>query len=245
VIPDCPECKAFQKPILSVGSEAFIHWTECHDRIQAICREARDAGALCWSMTIRGSTHLSPTDFAVLYPNWMLLLMKTVVNPKRAIHLTVYSALDFLKITLPTQQTRSDSREQLLSNADCETKALFDHRPDDERIATRLFIPDESSLRLEYFFDRYNRRRNRDPSVPTDASGKPLVGLVNWGAGMEIFVRQSPKQEDVEAYMRRAGGQCVVGSASPTVRRISCRNPLLAVPGLSCRSRSAEDQWKL
>jgi platelet-activating factor acetylhydrolase len=150
-MPDCPECSTFQKPILSVGSEAFMHWTECHERILAMCREARDAGALCWSMTIRGSTHLSQTDFAVLYPNWMSLLMKTMVNSKRAIHLTVYSALEFLKITLPTQQTRFNSREQLLSTADPETKALFDHQPDEKSIATRLFIPDEFSLRLRNF----------------------------------------------------------------------------------------------
>jgi platelet-activating factor acetylhydrolase len=208
-LPDSPECNRFQKPTLSVGSEAFMHWTECHERIQQICREARNSGALCWSMTIKGSTHLSQTDFAVLYPNWMSLMMKTMVNPKRAIHLTIYSALEFLKITLPPQQTRFDaSKEQLLSSAvDSETKALFDHRPDDKFIATRLFIPDEFSLRLRGFIKRYNRWGNRDPNLPTDASGKPLVGLVNWGAGKEMFVHLSPRREDMEAYMRRAGGQ--------------------------------------
>ncbi|KAK0657421.1 platelet-activating factor acetylhydrolase, isoform II-domain-containing protein [Cercophora newfieldiana] len=210
VMPESsPECNAFQKPILSIGSEAFMHWTECHDRIQQICREARDSGAVCWSLTIRGSTHLSQTDFAVLYPNWISLLMKTLVNPKRAIHLTVYSALEFLKITLPTEQTRFDaSREQLLSKADSETKALFDHRPDEKFIATRLFIPNEFSLRVRGFLRRFDRwKRNRDQGVPTDASGKPLVGLVSWGAGKEMFVHLSPRQEDMEAYMKRAGEQ--------------------------------------
>ncbi|KAK0631910.1 platelet-activating factor acetylhydrolase, isoform II-domain-containing protein [Immersiella caudata] len=187
-----PVLKTFQKPILSVGSEAFMHWTECYERIQQICREARDVGALCWSMTIKGSTHISQTDFA------------------RAIHLTIYSALEFLKITLPPQRTKFDaSKEQLLSNAaDPETNALFDHRPKDHKfIAARLFIPDEFSLRIRGFIKRCNRWGNRDPNLPTDASGKPLVGPVNWGAGKDMLVHMAPEQEDMEAYMRRAGGQ--------------------------------------
>jgi len=207
-MPESPAaCNTFQKLILAVGSEAFMHWADCHDRIQQICREARDAGALCWSMTIRGSTHLSQTDFAVLYPNWISLLMKTMVNPKRAIHLTVYSALEFLKITLPAQQTRfNSSKEQPLSNADFETKALFDHRQDTKFIATRLKIPHEFSLRLRGFLKRFDHWwGNRDPSLPTDASGKPLRGLLNWGAGRKMFVHLSPKKEDIEAHMKRAG----------------------------------------
>jgi len=130
------------------------------------------------------------------------------LNHKRAIHLTVHAALEFLKITLPVQQTRFYSREQLLKNADSETKALFDHRPQKEKfIATRLFIPNEFSLRLRGAFGRYHRWGNQDPGLPTDASGKLLVGLVNWGAGKELFVHQSPKQEELEAYMRRAAVQ--------------------------------------
>ncbi len=31
-----------QKPILSLGSEAFMHWKENYDRVESICREARD-----------------------------------------------------------------------------------------------------------------------------------------------------------------------------------------------------------
>jgi platelet-activating factor acetylhydrolase len=195
--PERTEKEAVRKPVLSIGSEAFMHWTENFDRVEQICQEARAAGALCWMTTIRGSTHLSQTDLAVLYPNWMSLLMKTIVNPKRAISLTVHSALEFLKVVLPRQQTRFTrawADEQLLTNADSETKVLSDHRPDDKRVAARLKIPNEFSLRLRNGF-----------RVPTDASGRPMKGLVNWGAGNEIWCHQSPGRDLVDQYMRRNG----------------------------------------
>ncbi|KAK3394230.1 platelet-activating factor acetylhydrolase, isoform II-domain-containing protein [Podospora didyma] len=193
------EEKRIQKPILSVGSEAFMFWKENFDRIEKICREARAAGALCWMTTIRGSTHLSMTDFAVLYPNWMSLLMKTIVNSKRAIYLTVHSALEFLEITLPPQQTRFNEAwadEQLLNRTSSETKVLFDHQPTEKYVAARLKIPNEFALRLRLWC-----RRSKDPSLPRDPSGKPLRGLLNWGAGEEIWVHLSPDEADVERYM--------------------------------------------
>ncbi|KAK0731148.1 platelet-activating factor acetylhydrolase, isoform II-domain-containing protein [Lasiosphaeris hirsuta] len=204
--PESTEQDRLKKPILSVGSEAFMHWKENHDRVETMCREARTSGAPCWMVTIRGSTHLSQTDFAVLYPNWTSLLMKTIVNPKRAIHLTAHSALEFLKTTLPSYQTRFNNNseawagERLLSKATSGTKVLSDHRPDDKFVATRLKIPHEFSLRLKGLVSRL---RSQDPSVPTDTSGKPLVGLLNWGAGNEIWVHQSPTPNDVNHYMKQ------------------------------------------
>ncbi|KAM7192269.1 platelet-activating factor acetylhydrolase [Rhypophila sp. PSN 637] len=193
------------KPILSIGSEAFMHWAENFDRVRSICREARRASsassgggsAHVWMTTIRGSTHLSQTDFAVLYPNWMSLLMKTIVNPQRAIYITVHSALEFLKVTLPDEQTRFNQHwadEQLLLNSSSAAAS----RRDDKWVAARLKIPNEFSLRLRSWWSRRRWSLQRvassddDPNVPRDASGKPLAGLLNWGAGKEIWVHLSP-----------------------------------------------------
>ncbi|KAK3335405.1 platelet-activating factor acetylhydrolase, isoform II-domain-containing protein [Cercophora scortea] len=181
-----------KKPLLSVGSEAFMHWKDNFDRVERICKDTRTSGALCWMTTIRGSTHLFPTDFALLYPNWMSLLMKTIVNPRRAISLTVHSALEFLKITLPPHQTRFShawADEELLRHADdSETQVLYDHRPDDKWVAARLKIANEFSLRLRSWLPW----RKQDAGVPRDASGKPLAGLLNWGPGKEVWVHLSP-----------------------------------------------------
>ncbi|KAK4035387.1 platelet-activating factor acetylhydrolase, isoform II-domain-containing protein [Parachaetomium inaequale] len=193
--PECTEQKSVHKPVLSIGSEAFMHWAENFHCVEQVCNEARAAGTLSWMTTIRGSTHLSQTDFAVLYPNWMSLLIKTIVDPERAIYLTVHSALEFLKLTLPATQTRFAGEwadEQLLSRADSETKVVSDHRPDDKWVAARLKIPNEFSMRLRSL-------------LPWNASLASPKALVNQGVGNGMWCHQSPGRDSVERYMRRNG----------------------------------------
>lgn len=62
----------------------------------------------------------------------MSLLMKTIVDPERAIYLTVHSALEFLQLTLPPQQsafTKGWAGEQLLRNAELETELCVRSSP--------------------------------------------------------------------------------------------------------------------
>ncbi|KAK4659052.1 hypothetical protein QC762_106890 [Podospora pseudocomata] len=201
--PESTERERLRKPILSIGSEAFMHWTENFERVERICHEARDGGAPCWMTTIRGSTHLSQTDFAVLYPKWMSVFMKTIVSPKRAIYLTVHSALEFLKITLPPQQTRfkkSWADDQLLSKADPGMEIELDNRPNDKWVAARLRIPHEFRQRL-----KRTVKPKKKSNVPRDASGKPLKGLVSWGFGQEIWCHQRPEQDVLDRYMEENG----------------------------------------
>ncbi|KAK4192798.1 putative acetylhydrolase [Podospora australis] len=202
--PESSERERLQKPVLSIGSEAFMDWTENFERVEKICREVRDGGSLCWMTTIRGSTHLSQTDFAILYPNWMSVLMKTIVNPKRAIYLTVCSALEFLKITLPPEQTRfsaSWTDEQLLKKMDEVAEVEHLYRPKDKWMAVRLKIPNEFSLRMK----KMVRRSKKGDDVPRHASGKPLRGLINWGAGEEFYCHLYPERELVDQYTREHG----------------------------------------
>ncbi|KAL2136269.1 hypothetical protein VTI74DRAFT_4504 [Chaetomium olivicolor] len=187
-LPECPEQQPVHKPVLSIGSEAFMHWAENFACIEQLCQEARAAGTLCWMTAIRGSTHLSQTDFAVLYPNWMSWFMKTMVTPERAIYLTVHSVLEFLKLTQPGAQTsfaRVWTGEKLLNVADPETKVVSDHRPDDKWVAARLKIPNEFSMRVRGML-------RRSPN-----------GVVDQGAGSEIWCHQSPGVDTMERYMRR------------------------------------------
>jgi platelet-activating factor acetylhydrolase len=188
-----------RKPILSIGSEAFMHWQENFDRVEEICREGRDQGALCWQMTIRGSTHLSQTDFAVLYPNWMALFLKTLVNPRRALFLTITSVLEFLRFTLPSEQrSRFETAwpsEHLLETTASDTKVTFDHRPDDKWIAARLKIEKEFSLRLNYWV-RWPRRcrakREARRTVPMHKAA-PLGGLIDWDREIWMHLRPDVK----------------------------------------------------
>lgn len=188
-----------RKPILSIGSEAFMHWQENFDRVEAICREGLDQGVLCWQMTIRGSTHLSQTDFAVLYPNWMALLVKTLVNPRRALFLTITSILEFLRFTLPARQrSRFETawpNEHLLETVTSDTLVSSDHRPDDKWIAARLRIEREFSLRLSYWVRwrrRWREKRQARKTIPTSRAA-PLGGLINWDS--EIWMHLRPEIE--------------------------------------------------
>lgn len=197
---DSSEEHKIQKPILALGSEAFMHWKDNFERVEKLCLEARNAGVPSWMTTIRGSVHLAAADFAVLYPNWMSLLMKSLVNPKRAIQLHVESALEFFRMTLPEQHHSRFSRawpfeEGLLTTtAGAANEVSFDFRPNEKWVAARLKIPHEFKLRVRSWA---KRRIQPGPDIPRDGRGKPLAGLVNWGAGNEIWVHISPDKEEV------------------------------------------------
>ncbi|KAI1384148.1 platelet-activating factor acetylhydrolase [Hypoxylon trugodes] len=188
--------QSLSKPLLAINSEAFMHWPENFQRLSDIAREARDGGALCWMMTIKGSTHLSQTDFAILYPHWMSLLMKTMVNPRRAVYLTVNSSLEFLNRALPPEYTTGNC---WVDEGILQTKLLLAkelphmHRPDDKWMASRLRIPNELWLRITRWF----RRTPKTAMVATDINGKPLVGLMSFELGSEVWMHLSPHQDEL------------------------------------------------
>lgn len=226
--PAAPEAKPgsdqrITKPLLSIGSEAFMYWTENMDRISDICKEAKDDGALCWMLTVRGSTHLSQTDFAVLYPKAMSNIIKTLVHPLRGIHLTVASSLEFLKLVLPRQRTATYDTsgwvdEGLLKMNYPDSEIPSEHKPSDKWIAARLKIDNELQLRMQGWWAR-RRKKKADSSehVPRDARGKPIWGrLQTWGPGEEVWVHMCPTKDEVE---RHRNQQDASGGGGVTSRR--------------------------
>jgi platelet-activating factor acetylhydrolase len=193
-VQDMTSC--IMKPLLAIGSEAFMHWPENFDAVSNICKETRNAGVPCWMMTVKGSTHLSQTDFAVLYSRWMSWFAKNVINPRRAILLTVNPSLEFLKKVLPKEQTFGNSwiDEHVLDTQSLSLKDSLpgDHKPEEKWIAARLRIPNEFRLRIMSWFQRTPKTK-----VPTDASGKPLAGIITRQLGDEVWMHVSPKEEDM------------------------------------------------
>ncbi|KAF3017892.1 hypothetical protein E8E14_013078 [Neopestalotiopsis sp. 37M] len=189
-----------RKPLLAIGSEAFMHWPENFDAVLNVCKDTQEGGVPCWMTTVKGSTHLSQTDFAVLYPRWMSWFAKNVINPRRAILLTVNSSLEFLRHVLPEKHTFGTSwaDEGIL-----ETKSLSPtdslpstHKPDEKWIAARLRIPNEFRLRLMSWF-----RRTPKDKVPKDASGKPLAGIITRRLGDEVWVHvlfEAARHENID-----------------------------------------------
>jgi platelet-activating factor acetylhydrolase len=189
--------ESLQKPVLAINSEIFMHWTDNFQRLVDICNEARSNSAPCWMLTIKGSTHLSQSDFGVLYPHSMSLLMKTLVHPRRAVYLTVNASFEFLQKVLPPQQTLSNDwpDEGILSTKNLITDKLpSGYKPADRWMAARLKIPNEFCLRLKRRFER----KPKVPKVATDIDGKPLVGIVNFPPGKEVWMHCSPSSDDNE-----------------------------------------------
>ncbi|KAI0144601.1 hypothetical protein GGR57DRAFT_327155 [Xylariaceae sp. FL1272] len=189
--------EALRRPILAINSEAFMHWPDNFKRMTAICTEARSNDAPCWMMTIKGATHLSQTDFAILYPRWMSFLCKTLVDPRRAVQLTVNSSLEFLKKILPSEQTHGASSwpdEDILQTKTLIAKEVpAGYKPSEKWIGARLRIPHEFRLRVMRFF------RRPSTSAPTDVEGKPLRGVVDFARGEEVWMHCSPDhQEDLD-----------------------------------------------
>ena len=117
--------------------------------------------------TIRGSTHLAWTDFAVLYPTAMSLAFKTMVEPERLLRLTLTTTLEFLGRVLPREgQGFAQLHDGILEQA--ASVSLDDvplaNRPHDKWIAARLKIEHELSLRTSLWLRRklaLIRRRGR------------------------------------------------------------------------------------
>ncbi|KAI0881523.1 platelet-activating factor acetylhydrolase, isoform II-domain-containing protein [Annulohypoxylon maeteangense] len=187
--------QSLQKPLLAINSEAFMHWPENFERLSDIAREAKDGGAFCWMMTIKGSTHLSQTDFAILYPRWMSIFMKTVVNPRRAVYLTVNSSLEFLSRVLPPESIAGNA---WVNEGILQTRALIadelplGHRPDNKWMASRLRIPNELWIRTTHWF----QPRSKTSMVATDVKGRPLISLANYAPGSEVWMHVSPIREE-------------------------------------------------
>lgn len=193
------------KPIISISSEVFMHWKDNFDKVVEFCNEARDSGALCWMLTVVGSTHLAMTDLAVLYPRWMSILMKSMVHPLRAVSLTTTASLEFLKLTLPPEQTKYNvwADEHLLQSAeppsDPEESLRADHAPDYKWVAVRLKIPNEFSVRAKAWVRRTWRFvvcGGREVATLTH-------GLHDFGQEEEIWTHLCPTREAVEEHMNR------------------------------------------
>lgn len=87
-------------PLLAINSEAFMSWPANFDITKSMLHEIEDHGYPVWMMTVRGSVHPSQTDFCLLYPHMSRWLLKSIIDPIRAIDLNVEASLDFLSRVL-------------------------------------------------------------------------------------------------------------------------------------------------
>lgn len=207
-------------PMLAINSEAFMYWPDNFESVLSLCREAQAHDALVWMMTVRGSIHVSQSDFSLLYPRVCSLVLKMTVNPRRAIDLNVNASLEFLKHVLPARMAAMNrgSNEQLLQ-VPRRDQLPTEHQPAHKWTAMRLRIPHETRIRLTPRWLRRRARRPRRasaaPALPRDPDGHRLEGLEDLVPGEEVWMHVAPTTDA----LARHGIAPAHGVATPAAHR--------------------------
>ncbi|THW09105.1 hypothetical protein D6D25_07800, partial [Aureobasidium pullulans] len=98
--PAAAEDEKIQAPLLAINSEAFTYWPSNFDLVSNLVEEAHPCPA--YLMTVRGTIHVSQSDFSLLYPNVCSIFLKASANPERALDINVNASLEFLSMVMPT-----------------------------------------------------------------------------------------------------------------------------------------------
>ncbi|SMQ46685.1 unnamed protein product [Zymoseptoria tritici ST99CH_3D7] len=187
-------------PIIAINSEAFTYWHSNFELVESLVKEAQSAPHRCpaWLLTLRGTVHVSQSDFSLLYPNVCSFFLKMVANPRRALDLNINASLEFLSHILPTelaQVNRAYKNENLLEANLSPLERIpsaFMHRPKKEKyIAAKLQIKHEWLYRLSPQMFRSLKRR--------DAQRKGHGPE----AGDEVWLHMKPDWQTIEDYLGR------------------------------------------
>ena len=137
-------------PLLGINSEAFMHWNDNFRAATAVCDETKMNGALAWLLTVRGTVHISQSDFCILYPHIASMYLKQTMDPRRAIDVNITASLEFLAEVMPHPISpfhRCLGDEKLLE-LPCIENLPTVHKPDEQWTAVRLKLPHETRGRI-------------------------------------------------------------------------------------------------
>lgn len=137
-------------PLLQISSEAFMYWQANWEIANTISSEAQEHGNLSWLMTVRGTVHISQSDFCILYPQVAKMALKAGMDPIRAVDLNIDASLDFLSRVIPNKHLpflRVLPKKKLL-DLSLTDQLPHEHQPKDKWTAVRLRIPHETTKRL-------------------------------------------------------------------------------------------------
>lgn len=170
------------KPLMSIGSEAFMYWKPNRTAIDRVCDEARRHGQPAWSLTLRGTAHLSQTDFGVLFPRLQSWAMKTTIDPRRAIDLTAGLVLDFIEtVSLvpalkPLERNETGGvggslKQRLTQMRELEGLPVV-HKPKAKYVGSALKIRHELALRAKGWTRRHGgaKLKKKKPKPKTNKS---------------------------------------------------------------------------
>lgn len=84
-------------PVLMIGSESFLYWEENVKIMFDIARKISQSHGKIWMFTLRGSFHLSFSDFGILWPHLFKILFNTKIDPQRAIDVMINASFEFFR----------------------------------------------------------------------------------------------------------------------------------------------------
>lgn len=93
-------------PVLAMGSESFLYWEENLKMMFDLCKDTLAAQHKFWIFTIRGSFHMSFSDFCILWPNLSRIMFRTNIPPQRVIDIVINSSLEYFKLVMPAEMMR-------------------------------------------------------------------------------------------------------------------------------------------
>lgn len=202
-----PKAEAEHKidaPIIAINSEAFTYWPSNFELVASLVEEAQSEPSPCpsWLMTLRGTVHVSQSDFSLLYPNVCSLFLKMVANPRRALDLNINASLEFLSHTLPAelaQVNRAYKNENLLESQLSPLERIPSaamHKPKDKYLAMRLQIRHEWIYRLSPKMFRQFKRWDMKRKGHSEPQGNE-----------EVWLHVKPTMSSIEEYLKRTPGR--------------------------------------
>jgi len=179
-----------------------MYWSSNYNAVTSLIEEAQNQGAPAWLLSVRGTIHVSQSDFSILYPHICAVLLKMTANPKRALDINVSASLEFLKTVMPARAKmidRSMQHEHLLATAVLDDLPT-EHKPTAKWIAARLKVPHEFRTRVVPKLTRKVKRHTKDQQTSD-----------------EIWMHVRPLEEEVKRYLNdKLTGKEHDGKASPT-----------------------------
>ena len=150
VPPESEPDRRIKVPLLGINSEAFMYWSDNFRAAVRVCDETKQHGSLAWLLTVRGTIHISQSDFCILYPRIASLFLKQTIDPRRAIDVNITASLEFLArvVQQPTAPFHRCLEPEKLLELPCVEELPTEHKPDKKWEAVRLKVPHETRSRI-------------------------------------------------------------------------------------------------
>ncbi|ORY78553.1 platelet-activating factor acetylhydrolase, isoform II-domain-containing protein [Protomyces lactucae-debilis] len=100
------ELATIQRPTIALGSESFLYWEENNKIMFDLARNTLEIEVPFWLLTIRGSFHMSFSDFGLLWPRLFKFMFKASVDSQRAVDIIINASMEFLRIVMPQDNSR-------------------------------------------------------------------------------------------------------------------------------------------